>query len=535
MSVIKNHKHRKKIHFFILISLLILLSSIFIIINNEFKNQNKLKLLKSNTAFIIESEKDIDLTLSKLHSSKESLYGYLLTSNPNNYRKYFRNLDSLKFKINELKNDQFIDSGNSGIEYRKNLDSFFKVNREHFKNKRVKPEYFLNDFKIDSVIKIDSLKNKNFFGRLIDAILGKVNVQKETLEINKVKSYEKNIETNGANEELKSTPVIHKAKHREFKLFLKTNNALLSEIESYLDHYKININNFKAINNQELEDFNNNLINNTRIIGFYLLLLVCIMFTALFLLTIYAFNNEKKLIVAKEINTQHILLKNKIITLLTHETKTPLSLVSIFSEKLENSIKDESSNEIFKLLKHASNSLINISAQILKLLNSEEMNYTVKDFNLSKELIQLTSSLNILIIQNKNLLEIETDLADLNFEVKESIPKLQQLFYNVIENANKFTNKGLITLSYSYVVQNKILNVTFKIKDNGIGISKENLKLIFNKNHQANVNHNSNGLGLYISKQIVESFNGHIMAESIINEGTLITFSLNLNLSNNEE
>jgi signal transduction histidine kinase len=117
-----------------------------------------------------------------------------------------------------------------------------------------------------------------------------------------------------------------------------------------------------------------------------------------------------------------------------------------------------------------------------------------------------------------------------NEEVYGDVTKIHQLFYNIIGNANKFTENGIIeVLVTQKIISDFELECNVTIQDNGIGISRDELANVFNSFYQAN-NQNTRelgiGLGLNLCKEIVELFDGTIAIESQENEGTKVSFNI---------
>ena len=106
--------------------------------------------------------------------------------------------------------------------------------------------------------------------------------------------------------------------------------------------------------------------------------------------------------------------------------------------------------------------------------------------------------------------------------------RLKQALVNLIGNSIKYTEKGNVTIS-TYVENEKLI---IKIKDTGIGMSAEDQKHLFEKFHRVQNEKTKHitgtGLGLWITKQIVELMNGKINLESMQNVGTQITIKLNI-------
>ena len=129
---------------------------------------------------------------------------------------------------------------------------------------------------------------------------------------------------------------------------------------------------------------------------------------------------------------------------------------------------------------------------------------------------------------NKIVLQsnIKTD-----YEVYADVAKIHQLFYNIIGNANKFTENGTINVNINADSSSDYeVTLDIEIIDNGIGINEKELESIFEPYYQGSVSSGINnlgvGLGLNLCKEIIELFEGTITATSKENKGTKVTFNL---------
>ena len=132
----------------------------------------------------------------------------------------------------------------------------------------------------------------------------------------------------------------------------------------------------------------------------------------------------------------------------------------------------------------------------------------------------------ILLLENKWVekdIELEIDLENIQYRGNPSL--MYQVWINLIDNAIKFSPKGGTVEVKLYEEQG---NIIFSIKDNGVGISKEDQKKIFDKFYKSDKSRNTdgNGLGLSIVKRIIEIHKGQILLESSINMGTSIMVKL---------
>ena len=118
-------------------------------------------------------------------------------------------------------------------------------------------------------------------------------------------------------------------------------------------------------------------------------------------------------------------------------------------------------------------------------------------------------------------MDIQLDKVD--FEGDEDLT--QQIWTNLIDNAIKFTDLNGTVSIYLRQLENEI---TATVTDDGIGISEEKQKRIFDKFYQADISHstNGNGLGLSIVKSIVDLIGGSIVVKSKEGEGTVFTVKL---------
>ena len=214
-------------------------------------------------------------------------------------------------------------------------------------------------------------------------------------------------------------------------------------------------------------------------------------------------------------------IQDEFLSTVSHELRTPLTSIRGFSQTLLNSwdrIDDENKKKFIKIIEEQSNRLINLVENILTVSKSNMENtvLTKVDVNSSiKKIIPLFSE------QYKN--------HKISFNAAQNIPsarldedKFQQVMTNLIDNACKYSPENscveITTLSSKD-------SIFVTIKDNGIGIKKEDFDKLFKKfsrleNHLTSTTQ-GNGLGLYITKNIVERMFGEITVESEEGKGTI--------------
>lgn len=227
--------------------------------------------------------------------------------------------------------------------------------------------------------------------------------------------------------------------------------------------------------------------------------------------------------------------KTEFLANISHEIRTPLNAILGFAEQLLNSEKDESRRYYLKVIKNSGLTLISLVNDILDISKIEsgriEINKKPTNFpSLLQEISDLYSNKALskgltLIIEHDPNMPVSIIIDDL---------RMRQILINLISNAIKFTEKGSITLTTKLLKFNPIdgrINISISVKDTGIGISKEYKSLIFEpftqQEGQSFRKYGGTGLGLPITKRLVELMGGRIEVQS--EEGVGSEFLIYLN------
>ena len=244
-------------------------------------------------------------------------------------------------------------------------------------------------------------------------------------------------------------------------------------------------------------------------------------------------NLEKR--IKERTNEVEQLLKQKdeFINQLSHDLKSPLNPLTILLPILEKQETDSKKIEIFQVLKRNVEYMRNIAIKTLELakLNSPKTKFSLEKINLKDEIQRIVQNKKNL-FDSKNL-EIKNNVMKTMF-VKADKLRLEELFSNLLENSVKYSNeKGQIEID----AKKESDFVKISIKDNGIGMTKNQLKHTFEEFYKADSSRHdfeSSGLGLSICKKIVDRHGGKIWMESEgLGKGAAVFFELPF--YNNEE
>lgn len=209
----------------------------------------------------------------------------------------------------------------------------------------------------------------------------------------------------------------------------------------------------------------------------------------------------------------------------SHEIKTPIAAISGFSEiLLDKVVCEEKQREYLKLINNES---IRVSRLCEYMLNMSRLDSQVIVIN--KEEIRLDEQIRksvILLCEKWADYEIDFDINLSKINIKSDPDMLHQVWINIIDNAIKYSGKNCKINIIAKEVNNETIEI--KVIDNGIGISKDKINKIFDKFYQCDESHkkSGSGLGLSITKRIIELLNGSINYESIEGIGTTVTITL---------
>lgn len=224
---------------------------------------------------------------------------------------------------------------------------------------------------------------------------------------------------------------------------------------------------------------------------------------------------------AKELKSIEI-LRNDFISDISHEFRTPLTSIEGYTKLLRDCNEEERREYIDIIIEETKRlSLLTTNILTLNKIDNQNISTPMEDFIMDEQIRRA-----ILLLENKWVekdIELEIDLENIQYRGNPSL--MYQVWINLIDNAIKFSPRGGTVEVKLYEEQG---NIIFSIKDNGVGISKEDQKKIFDKFYKSDKSRNTdgNGLGLSIVKRIIEIHKGQILLESSINMGTSIMVKL---------
>lgn len=215
-------------------------------------------------------------------------------------------------------------------------------------------------------------------------------------------------------------------------------------------------------------------------------------------------------------------------TNISHEFRTPLTLIMGPLQNLKE--KEDLSKEGKKMVDVMSknvNILLKLIEQILDFRKYEngkmQMNFTLSDL---KSFIQAISDSFIEFAKKKHI-HFNIHFSDDDFTLWFDIDKMKEIYYNLLSNAFKFTpENGKIEVSLSKIKNNKEDFVKIIVIDSGIGISETHINKIFDRFYKIDKRSSGSGIGLNLTKMLVELHNGTVQLESAEGKGTTVTVLL---------
>ncbi|MDZ7740616.1 MAG: response regulator [Bacteroidota bacterium] len=245
---------------------------------------------------------------------------------------------------------------------------------------------------------------------------------------------------------------------------------------------------------------------------------------------------------AKKVAEEATTAKSSFLASMSHEIRTPLNgIIGMADLALMDRDLNELQTERIQDIKQSGESLLDIINEILDIskIEADKLELENIEFSIREVLEKVTRLLSVKIFQEKLefVCEISPEMPDIL--IGDPV-RIRQILINLVGNAIKFTDEGMVGV---YIILKEIRDgvakLEFSVKDTGIGIAEDKLDKLFKSFSQADVSttrkHGGTGLGLNISKRLVDMMKGKIGVESKHEKGSRFFFELDLKIGRQDE
>jgi len=228
-------------------------------------------------------------------------------------------------------------------------------------------------------------------------------------------------------------------------------------------------------------------------------------------------------------------LKFTFLATMSHELRTPLNAIIGFSDLVDESRQIDEITSFCKVINKSGNHLLGIVNEIFDftLMETGEIKLIYEQHNLEEilsDVHQIIEKEQVSLGKKHLALSFHIPPKARNLIIETDKQRLQQVLLNLLKNALKFTNSGSIKFGFNLIKDENKALIQFYVEDTGIGIARDQEKIIFDVFRQADDSttrkHDGVGLGLAISKRITQFFGGEIWLKSKLGKGTTFFFNL---------
>lgn len=564
-------KWRKIVHYSLVICILLIQITIAGFFYNEFISRKNITFIDKQLKEVQSLENLTDDSRKELINAQDFFQKYVVSKDNQYLKAYFNSVDRLTKNLDSINNFKFQNPNLKSFSIARKNDSLKIENlkllvdstQEFSKNsdlkttvqlpqlKKFDTDFNFEKFDVQTKTISDSVPKKGIFGRLKDAFAGKENVRKDSTIVTiksgkaakstKIKTELDSIITSANNHYLKEVQKIrvsvtkYKDKDKDNSGdFYHTFNSLLVYSNKLMNIYDEAIKGSKSELEKEYKAQNSK---NNRIREYLVLGLMVLMFIVSILIMYFtriAFIYESKLKVANKQIGENLKFKNRILGMLSHELRSPLKIIGLFINRINKKTSDEDIKGYLKSISFTNNTLLMQANQILEYTKNQQVENKLIPvvFNLKSEIKSILTSIEPYIETRNNKFVID-DQIDPAIMVDSDDTKINQIFMNILGNANKFTENGQIKVfAATEIVDENTVTLVTKISDTGCGISQSDLEKIFEPYYQGvlseEIENLGAGLGLSLCKEIIGLYSGNISVSSELNKGTTVSFSINL-------
>ena len=564
-------KWRKIVHYSLVICILLIQITIAGFFYNEFISRKNITFIDKQLKEVQSLEDLTDDSRKELINAQDFFQKYVVSKDNQYLKAYFNSVDRLTKNLDSINNFKFQNPNLKSFSIARKKDSLKIENlkllvdstQEFSKNsdlkttvqlpqlKKFDTDFNFEKFDVQTKTISDSVPKKGIFGRLKDAFAGKENVRKDSTIVTiksgkaakstKIKTELDSIITSANNHYLREVQKIrvsvtkYKDKDKDNSGdFYHTFNSLLVYSNKLMNIYDEAIKGSKSELEKEYKAQNSK---NNRIREYLVLGLMVLMFIVSILIMYFtriAFIYESKLKVANKQIGENLKFKNRILGMLSHELRSPLKIIGLFINRINKKTSDEDIKGYLKSISFTNNTLLMQANQILEYTKNQQVENKLIPvvFNLKSEIKSILTSIEPYIETRNNKFVID-DQIDPAIMVDSDDTKINQIFMNILGNANKFTENGQIKVfAATEIVDENTVTLVTKISDTGCGISQSDLEKIFEPYYQGvlseEIENLGAGLGLSLCKEIIGLYSGNISVSSELNKGTTVSFSINL-------
>ncbi len=227
-------------------------------------------------------------------------------------------------------------------------------------------------------------------------------------------------------------------------------------------------------------------------------------------------------------------LKSAFLANMSHEIRTPMNSIIGFSQLLQKpELAIDKKDKYVQIINENSKYLLRLIEDIIdiSMIDSEQLKIVYKDVSIDDLFNKLFLSFRQILDENqKHQIELSFNIPREDIFIHTDVVRLEQILRNLLYNAVKFTHRGFI--KFGLKLENDL--IIFFITDSGIGLQKKNLEDIFHRFKKIEDEYNrilfrGAGIGLSLSKNLVELLGGEIWVESKYGDGSTFYFSLPAN------
>lgn len=239
---------------------------------------------------------------------------------------------------------------------------------------------------------------------------------------------------------------------------------------------------------------------------------------------------EGELRQAKETAEQASAAKSDFLANMSHEMRTPLNGVIGSLALIDRSTVEDEDAKLIKAAERSAETLLTLIDDLLDISRIEagEMELESAPFNPHELGTVLSEVFNSLAEKKGVSLHMKLDMP--HSQIVGDVGKIRQVLVNLVGNALKFTQAGSVAIDMSYAGNREKGNLEFQVRDTGIGISKADQEVLFDRFKQADSSksksHGGAGLGLAICRELVDVMGGDISVSSQPGRGSTFSFSV---------